>query len=67
MSRYMTPAQVALETQKHKETVTAALRVGTLHGEQSMKKGRWLIEEPCVAAWISHKACAHRAALKVAA
>lgn len=53
MITFLTPKQVAVATHKHEETVTLALREGTLRGVQSVApKGRWLIAEPEAEAWV---------------
>lgn len=66
MTNYLTPNEAAMATRKHPETVTAALRDGSLHGTQAKKNGRWLIREECLDAWISVEPCAHQT-LKAAA
>jgi hypothetical protein len=55
----MTTRDVATATGRHRETVTQALRDGSLHGTQSKKKGTWLTEEGCVEAWVYHRQCSH--------
>lgn len=56
---YLTPNEVALFTRRHPETVTLALRDGTLHGYQPKKNGRWLVRQDCMEAWIEGTKCPH--------
>lgn len=57
--KFLSSKEAALATGRHEETVTKALRVGDLHGTQSKKKGRWMIEEDCLGAWVYNQKCKH--------
>jgi hypothetical protein len=48
----LTPKQVADMVHKHEEAVTLALRLGDLQGKQPKAKGRWLVKEEDVEAWV---------------
>jgi hypothetical protein len=55
----LTVKEVALLTRRHEETVTNALRVGSLHGGQRKKGGRWLVRRACAEAWAVGESCGH--------
>ncbi|MCR6706525.1 MAG: hypothetical protein NVV66_18180 [Cellulomonas sp.] len=62
MNGDLTAAQSAELAQRHPDTIRRALADGTLHGKQRTRKGRWLIEPACLAAWEAGEPCPHRAA-----
>lgn len=61
MNVWLTPAQVALKSGRHKSTVYEALESGELHGHQRKRGGRWQVHVAAVDAWIrgtdQHVAC----------
>ncbi len=56
----LTPAEVGAEFRRHPETVRDAIRAGDLHGHQRVKRGRWLVERRCAAAWVRGAECPHQ-------
>jgi hypothetical protein len=64
MEKRYTPAEAAEIAKRHEETITKALRQrGGLHGSHSGRKGRWLIRESCLDAWLDHLPCEHQMAV----
>ncbi|UJP39362.1 helix-turn-helix domain-containing protein [Cellulomonas palmilytica] len=57
----LTADQAAAASGRHPDTIRRALADGTLHGKQRTRKGRWLIEPACLAAWEAGQLCSHRA------
>ncbi|AEI11855.1 hypothetical protein [Cellulomonas gilvus] len=55
----LTADQAAAASGRHPDTIRRALADGSLHGKQRTRKGRWLVEPACLAAWESGEACAH--------
>jgi len=58
----LTVEEAAADARVHPETIRDACRSGELHGSQRIKRGRWTIEEPCLAAWLAGKKCEHQRA-----
>lgn len=56
----LTSAEVGAEFHRHPETVRDAIRAGDLHGIQRIKRGRWLVERRCAAAWARGAKCPHQ-------
>jgi hypothetical protein len=59
----LSPVEAAAIARKHRQTIYYALEDGTLHGTQRVKRGRWLIKEACLDAWIDGVPCEHQKAL----
>jgi hypothetical protein len=59
----LSPDEAAVIARKHRQTIYYALEDGTLHGTQRVKRGRWLIKESCLGAWIDGVLCEHQKAL----
>ncbi|MFD6093678.1 helix-turn-helix domain-containing protein [Oerskovia sp. NPDC060338] len=57
----VTPVEAALLTDRHPDTVYAALATGELHGAQRTKGGRWKIRVACLEAWADGAKCEHQA------
>ena len=57
--QYLTVNQSAKVSGYHQETVTAALRLSTLHGAQRIKGARWWIRADCLEAWLESRPCPH--------
>lgn len=51
--------EVAETYRKHPVTVRIALQDGALHGRQSVKGGRWLVQDECADAWSQGSKCPH--------
>jgi excisionase family DNA binding protein len=64
---YYTSDQAADAAGVHRQTLTNALRDGSLHGVQRVKRGNWRIAESCLMAWIEGRPCAHAEITKEAA
>lgn len=64
---YLTSDQAADAAGVHRQTLTNALRDGSLHGVQRMKRGNWRISESCLEAWIEGRPCPHKSVLEEAA
>lgn len=54
------PDEAAERIRRHPGSIRRACRDGSLHGEQPVKGGHWLIEEQCLQAYKSGKKCVHR-------
>lgn len=63
----MTIEQAASRAQLHRQTIADALREGTLHGGQRIKRGTWRIQVECLDAWLIGEPCSHAAKRAVAA
>lgn len=66
-SPWKTTAEAAAYSKRHEDTITTALRSGTLRGSQKMKKGKWLIHVDDLDAWISKDIVKPRRSSKPAA
>lgn len=53
-------AEAAAAAHRHPVTLRRALESGLLHGTQSMKRGRWLIRQDCLEAWLDGIPCEHQ-------
>lgn len=62
LTRRMSPSEAAEESRRHRQTIYVALEDGSLHGTQRVKRGRWLIKEACLDAWLDGIKCEHQAA-----
>lgn len=60
-TNYLTPAEAAIIAGRNRETITLALRYGTLHGSQRLRHGKWTVREDCLEAWIEARNCTHQA------
>lgn len=56
----LTVEEAAADARVHPETIRDACRSGELHGSQRIKRGRWTVEVPCLAAWLAGEECEHR-------
>ncbi|MBB4666992.1 hypothetical protein BKA24_001701 [Microbacterium marinum] len=60
LDRLFTTTEVAAIARRHVVTVRLALEAGDLHGTQRVPRGRWLVAEPCLAAYLEGRRCDHR-------
>lgn len=61
MFKYLTVAEVADASRKHPVTIRLALEGGKLHGSQQSTRGRWLVREDCLEAFLECRPCEHKA------
>lgn len=60
MSLYLDVADCATESKKHPVTIRKALELGTLHGFQNARGGRWSVKPACLEAFVEGRLCEHQ-------
>lgn len=56
----LTTAEVAEITRYSVQTIRVLLEGGVICGNQRIARGRWLVEEACLRAWMANEPCEHR-------
>jgi len=60
MPEYLTTDEAAARSHRHPGSIRRALEGGSLHGSQTGRGGRWLIQPDCLDAYLAGERCKHR-------